>query len=647
MLSLWRKWIAYPLGWLAITLLGMLTILLLSTPNSADPPMKHFKAVYTATKVGSQVHVNVEESIRDTLDPSRLGITRVLVPHFDGQDLGLGPITVKDPDGEPYEFTQRTLPNGDVELLIDRNDPRPRYSTTTFDFLISYSLARTVATEGQAQELALNVNGTEWTNGFDTVSAQLVIDPSLAGHLTGDAFCTQGRAGSNETCTITRDGDTFSASANHLGAYENMTLSVGLKPGTVADPLNPMKARSHGWWGIAGLVGIGLAALAVALITRRIVRVPSKDELGIVTQFTPPKDLEPVLAADFLGVPERGAAAHLAWIVAEGMGELTSSWDATAPAPAANLSPGERAAHRSGLRLTWFDPSARPQSKLNGYMRSITEALFGGAGKQRSLDHVRGFSSLSHAQQLRDAALANKMLRSEILFGPLMLWAGYLAIMGYGLYQVWIGLAGLGWPFLFAGFIAVMLVLWAFHLLPVHGRLSSSGREMQRYLAGLERFITTSEGERIQWMNSVETAPRDEESRVALYEKLLPWAIVFGVENSWQQVLGSMYSRFPERERRALALPGATTPSTWADRSHTRRETPSRWDSRPNWGQGAITRGFASFAHTVGDVSRGTGSSSSSTRSSGRGWSGGSSGRSSSGGRSSGGGRGGGGGGRR
>ena len=654
-MRLWRKWIAYPLGWVAAVVAALLIVSAFTgrEPTSSEPPMHHFHATYEASKVGDEVHLHITESISDTLTPNRLGITRVLIPHHDGQDVGLTNLDIRDAEGKEYPFERRELPNGDIELLIDRNDPLlERQFERTFDFRISYDLLKTVSTADDIQEIYLDVNGTEWPNGFESVRADLVIGPSLAGHLTGDAACYQGRAGSSETCTITRDGDTFSATLTGVGAYENMTIAVGLQDGTVADPLRPSRARSHGWWGIAGLLGIGLATLAVSLLTRRLVRNPAPGEVGIVTQFTPPDSLEPVLAADFLGVPERGAAAHLVWLATEGLGQVTSTAEAEVPAPATSLSPSERRAHREGLSLRWFAPLDGPAaSKMGGYIRPITEALFGGPNKVHPLDRVRGIFPLNEAQHLRDHALLDKQLREQITFGPLMLWFGFLAILSYGLYQVWIGLAGLGWWFLPAGVIAVMLVLWAFHLRPVHGRLTERGLEMQRYLAGLERFVTTSEGERIRWMNNVETAPRDDESRVDLYEKLLPWAVVFGAEDSWRQVLGDMYSRFPERERQP-AWQALTRPASWssAHGSNRRRQT-STWDRRPDIGDGSLARGTRSFMDSVGKVVSGRGSSYSSTRSSGRGWGGGRSSSSrrggSRGGGRSGGGRGGGGGGRR
>ena len=351
MLTLWRKWIAYPVGWLVIV--GVVLAGIAYAANSGRrtySPMESFAASYVAERHGDGVRLLVTEAITDKLDPYRKGITRTIPTTYDGQDLGLHSFSVEDPSGERLRFRQRAEPNGDVSLAIDRPDMEMDYDPDVplevpVTFNVSYVIDRPVVDGDGFQELYFNVNGTGWSNGFRQLSAELQIDDDLAGRLTGDAACYWGEAGEDNPCELTREGNTFSAGLANVAPYSNMTLAVAFEPGIAADPLQPLKARSHGWWGIAGLVGIGLAAVLLALGVRAWVRRPDSSEVGIVTEFTPPHGITPMQAADFLGVPERGAAAHLAWLVVEGHGTLTTD----------NLTPVEPGPE--GASLLYPDPN--------------------------------------------------------------------------------------------------------------------------------------------------------------------------------------------------------------------------------------------------------------------------------------------------
>lgn len=669
MLTLWRKWIAYPVGWLVIV--GVVLAGIAYAANSGRrtySPMESFAASYVAERHGDGVRLLVTESITDKLDPYRKGITRTIPTTYDGQDLGLHSFSVEDPSGERLRFRQRAEPNGDVSLAIDRPDMEMDYDPDVplevpVTFNVSYVIDRPVVDGDGFQELYFNVNGTGWSNGFRQLSAELQIDDDLAGRLTGDAACYWGEAGEDNPCELTREGNTFSAGLANVAPYSNMTLAVAFEPGIAADPLQPLKARSHGWWGIAGLVGIGLAAVLLALGVRAWVRRPDSSEVGIVTEFTPPHGITPMQAADFLGVPERGAAAHLAWLVAEGHGTLTTdNLTPVEPGPeGASLPPHKRRLAGEQLTLNWTDPGLKTgRRRLSWDDTEVTELLFGRAGSDNSLLNGRYSSTLDEAQVKRDEQVERLGLRRRLSIGATTLTLGYLALIGYGLYQVWVGLDGLGLWFLIGGVVGVLLLLYATHLMPVHGRLTEKGRTMQRRLAGLERFVMASEAQRISWMNNAQSAPVDDEGRVQLYEKLLPWAIVFGGERSWRQVLGDMYSRFPQRQVRLPSWQALTEPMRWAspDVDHYRSRRTNRldgfWGERPSFGEGSITNGMKSFGEFVGEAARGMNSSSGSTRSFGRGWGGGggsrgggSRGGGSFGGGRSGGGIGGGGGGRR
>ena len=59
------------------------------------------------------------------------------------------------------------------------------------------------------------------------------------------------------------------------------------------------------------------------------------------------------------------------------------------------------------------------------------------------------------------------------------------------------------------------------------------GLEMSRYMDGSKLYIEMAEAERMKMLQSVEGADTSAEGIVKLYEKLLPYAAVFGLEESW------------------------------------------------------------------------------------------------------------------
>ena len=79
--------------------------------------------------------------------------------------------------------------------------------------------------------------------------------------------------------------------------------------------------------------------------------------------------------------------------------------------------------------------------------------------------------------------------------------------------------------------------------------LSAKGRELLDYLKGLQMYIKCAEVERIKILQSpmgAEKTPvntNDTEMMVHLYERVLPYAVLFGIEKEWTKVLGKYYEQ--------------------------------------------------------------------------------------------------------
>ena len=77
--------------------------------------------------------------------------------------------------------------------------------------------------------------------------------------------------------------------------------------------------------------------------------------------------------------------------------------------------------------------------------------------------------------------------------------------------------------------------------------LTDKGLAMYRYLRGLKMYISVAEEERLKMLQSPEGAEKtqvdtaDPKKLVRLYERVLPYAVLFGQEKEWNKQLGSHY----------------------------------------------------------------------------------------------------------
>lgn len=67
------------------------------------------------------------------------------------------------------------------------------------------------------------------------------------------------------------------------------------------------------------------------------------------------------------------------------------------------------------------------------------------------------------------------------------------------------------------------------------------GLEASRYMDGLKLYIEMAEKDRLAFLQSVKGAEVSPEGVVKLYEKLLPYAAVLGLEKSWMKELERYY----------------------------------------------------------------------------------------------------------
>jgi len=512
------------------------------------------------------------------------GIIRDIPATYGSADLQTDVASVVDGHGRAVPY-QQSDQGGFIQLQIGSADTYVHGATT---YVISYTQRDTIRhfSDTADDEFYWDVNGTGWGQPFGTVSAKVTVAPEIAAALNGHTACYQGPEQSTTPCesgvqstgaptpaptaaatpspaaTPTSDAASapavFTASATNLAPGENLTIAIGFASGTFvdvsSDPVDngdnytptPVTGGEVAGWLLSLL---GFPAVAVATIGGLIARRNKTQKARgiIVPQYTPPDGIDIMAAAELIGKPSTRIPAQLVSLAVRGKTKLLGY-----PVDSA--------------RSADYSVQLVDRTGLTGYEPMVVDALFGDkkVGATRDLkrygdtalaDKLQGVLELvpvwledngAYAGTQRTVGSVVTLVVTAVLF----LVALVAAISG--------GSGGLAFAFvsLLAGGIGVIAAL-----VGVGGvkKLSDKGAAWNDYLLGMRMYMQLAEQDRLRVLQSPKGAERvdvgDGTQLVKLYEKLLPWAIIWGIEDQWSKVLEIELQRT------------GTTPDFWVGQS--------------------------------------------------------------------------------
>ena len=386
------------------------------------------------------------------------------------------------------------------------------------------------------EEFYWDVNGVDWGQVFGSVSATLHVDPALADSLTGQAACYVGEQGDATTCPVTLDTDAAAASVSvaNVAPRQTVTLSVGFEPGTFVMFDSSYFASAWGWAQSASFLAL-LGAFAWAIVVWRRVLRDSPGRGLVVAEYEPPADVTPLTAAVLLSKPTKAAPAALLELALRGAIRIKE------------VPGGSRA--RPKLRAVLVDPSLAGEDG-----REFIDALFD-ENAQPGAEFAFGERSTRLAKTAEDMRMwAGVELDERGMYRTvppgrrrLAVWALILTTAA----TIVTGALALSAQVDPAPPVIVFIVAALFGaaglLLLSHRPVSPKGAETREQLAGLRLFISWAEADRIRMLQSPQTAERrpvdatDAAAVLAIYEPLLPYAVVFGLEKQWAAQLAVYY----------------------------------------------------------------------------------------------------------
>ncbi len=467
------------------------------------------------------------------------GMRRAIPGSYQGAPTDVAVQSVTDENGDPRPFTVETDDEGFV-LVTSRADGFVHGSQTYVFTYTQRNVTRFFA-DTNDDEFYWDTNGTGWYQYFGTVSARVHVPAELVSSLTGGTACYRGYQGSTDGCEITTadeaDGVVISASADQIGAFENVTVAIGFSPHTFV-PRDESYLGSHQAPLQLLAVFASLAALAWAIVLRRGLLADGKGRPTIIAEYSPPKGLDLITASVLLKRTTRAAAAQFVDFAVKRRIRIVekdkTSW----------FSRG------SDYLLELLDPS-----DLSGPELTLAVALFGYrlepgtgylmSGKDLTLSQlVRSTIQSATSAATRDGLRRSPRIGAAILPSLLAIGAT-VAAFSTGIAMLDASVGGILPAVLFV--LPAIVVLVVFKLV-FRTPLSERGAELRDHLLGLQLYIRLAEADRLKMLQSPTGAERDQISTtdtravIDVYEKLLPYAVLFNLETEWAKELGKYYT---------------------------------------------------------------------------------------------------------
>lgn len=501
----------------------------------------------------SEMKLTLDEDGRAVLE-----VTETIVAQFPDRDQNKGivrgipapssytidDITATDETGRDVLYDTDYDYDNDVQYILTGTDAYLRGEQTyVLRYVVRSAMVKDSDTE--IQELYWNLLPLDSAQRIDNFSATVQIPAELAGSLNGDSACYQGRYGSTDTCTLTSsaagDGSqVFEVGSGPREAGDGVTVAIGFAPDTVPnatwvhrdqpDSIKDILGRAQR--GEVGVLVI-LAGLAVALAALRFhhawrgrTRRPAPAELpplpvaGVPTTVPPPvaaaivnADTDEPMVKDTSGA--RAGRAEMIHLAVQGVVEIGQDLNAAG----------------RPIRITVLDPS-RALHRLDQEMLAALTPT-GGASTLSPTDAKLAARIRKVGGRGLVAAIGQGFLHRPR--HPIPISLGILALL----------LAVLGVAAMIANPIETFSIVIGVVALIVHIPLAVAIFRPDA--------VHTQQGAAIRdLLLSVRAHLKDRDAQVPVdddgvwltrAERLLPYAILFGLDKSWSKVLSAHYEQ--------------------------------------------------------------------------------------------------------
>jgi len=469
------------------------------------------------------------------------GIVRKIPDNYLGSSLHTKFVSVSDTNGVTEPFS---VSNDGTDTIVETGTDDYVHGAVTYTLTYTQTDVVGQFKNTNDQEFYWDTNGTEWSQPFANLTARVHIPAKLAPALSGHNSCYQGAQGSTQRCDIsapTSSPTVITSSATDVSAGENMTVAIGFTNGTFtgaphADSgtsIDHVRLAKDTVWGevLGGILLLaGLGAIPFALIRRfAFGQRDAKGRGTIIPEYEAPTGMNLLEAGTIAG---REATSIPAQIVSFAVRGKLRILDYPVTASGADYT----------LELTTLDGlDTEETSLMTSFFPNLTAGetfeIVAGAVSSADISQIR---AAVHAGVARKGWRIKASSRSGFLTALVVLGLFILSIVAVAITEAASAFADIAVPITFVAMIVAFATAYRGFV------LTPTGADQRDYLLGMRLYLTVAEEDRLRILQSPRGAERVDYGNklelVKLYEKLLPFAVLFGVENEWSKVLAIHYT---------------------------------------------------------------------------------------------------------
>ncbi len=450
------------------------------------------------------------------------GIERSLVDRYDTHSTQLKIESVTDEKGTPipYAMANTTLRIGDANTYA--------HGSKTYKIIYTQHDVTRYYNDTDRDEFYWDIIGTEWAVPIQDVSISLKLD-GVKEALRSDPRCYTGVQGTGVTCAAAIRQNVIEVTGIRLRPYEGLTLALGFAKGTFASYTPSLGDIIMGIWAMSQIATTSIAlGLALWIFTRFNRQTNRNKELGtIVPEYLPPAEASVTTSARVGGyITSNGLTAQMLDLAVRHYIKIYEV------SPKTLLKPAEYEIEviKEISDLRWEEQE----------ILTDTFAMKPTIGQRLNLKSLKTDTGY-YRRALNNNTDLDKKIKGEYGFREkdeaLKKWCRRTALI-----LLLFGLCTLSVALLFISLVV-------FILSTVSWRLTDKGLVLRRYLKGLEMYIKVAEEDRIRMLQSPDGAEKvpeltngtDSVQLIKLYERVLPYAVLFGQEKKWNQQLGQYY----------------------------------------------------------------------------------------------------------